>query len=327
MFIDWTGVTPAKPALVLVDNHDSRFDATMRAEAEANGVILLLLPANTTFALQPLDVVCFGVFKKLAHQAVDESHLSGVPVNYNNRWSVISKAWVAAISPDNIISAFAQTGIWPLNNRPASVMKQLPPDLLPLLKAAPGNSNNSKESSSSTEESKTPLPFNARPIPNALVPVGGKEKHMFDDILIVPPADSETKAKDGGFSRVTTVPLLASEMEQKQAKAALNRAKKAPRKPRNTKATTAAKSAPKPSRKRRRAGSDSSSAEAGSQQETKQEEPELQPRPKRARVAKNCSIPTLDNAPWSLDQLKDYLQLEAGTVSRYVHPGLTNCCC
>ena len=39
MFISYTGVTPEKPALVLLDNHTSRFDATMREEAEAHGVI------------------------------------------------------------------------------------------------------------------------------------------------------------------------------------------------------------------------------------------------------------------------------------------------
>ena len=318
LFIDWTGVTPDKPQLVLVDNHDSRFDATMREEAEAAGVILLLLPANSTFALQPLDVACFGPFKKEAHRLVDVANSTGNSVNYKNRWSVIAPAWIHGLSQQNIIAGFKATGIWPFDRNPSSVRENMSRFSDVLLPRTFGEQSETKtDNSSNSSNSASSLPFSQLRTPNLLDPPGGKDAHLFDDILIIPGKDTKTKAKDGGYARIVTVPLHAQEMEEKASHAKKRKSKNKSKSKSKSKSRSKNKSSSKLKVKLGKRKRDEGSGSDG-KQEAKDEanaEPEVvEPRPKRARIQTRHHSLVAEDDVWTPQQLAEHLNLKPGSV-------------
>lgn len=118
LFIGATKPTAEHPVLIILDNHSSRFNIDMLREAMDNHVLLLALPSNTTDILQPLDVGVFGPFKNAAHHAVDAASLSGgQPLLKVNIAKVIEPVWDKHVGTKTVQSAFAKSGIWPLNPR------------------------------------------------------------------------------------------------------------------------------------------------------------------------------------------------------------------
>lgn len=116
IFVGAVRPTPDRKALIILDNHSSRFDGDMLQFALDNNVILLSLPPNTTPFLQPLDVGVFGPFKKRMHSAVTTFCLDGSQrLHRLNVASVVKDAWLESVSVANIKAGFATTGIWPLN--------------------------------------------------------------------------------------------------------------------------------------------------------------------------------------------------------------------
>jgi len=310
MFVDWTKTSLSKPALVILDNHDSRFDDSMRETAAKHGVFLLTLPANTTPVLQPLDVVCFGVFKRVAHKLMDEAKLSGTLVNAKNRLGIISPAWVEAVSPQNIIAAFKDTGIWPVNRCPKSVERKLAPDKLSAFFAP----REAKQPSAPSLP--VPLPFGAVPVPNLIVPPEGMEAHEHDVFRVAPAADSHTKAKDGGNALIVTV---AVERERMEAKASGKGKTKRRRNSSTSRKTPAAPDvASRAPRSRKRKNSEASeTVGAASGKETKLEEAPEEPagdRPARKRRKQDETHPGAirDDTVWSEQQWRDYLKLKQG---------------
>jgi hypothetical protein len=81
--------------------------------ANDNGIILLTFPPHCSHALQPLDVCVYSPFKR----AFDASHNDWLQLNLEKRITVkeieelTRPAYVAAFTPENIISAFRTTGI------------------------------------------------------------------------------------------------------------------------------------------------------------------------------------------------------------------------
>lgn len=88
-----------------------------------NGVVVLGLPAHSSHVLQPLDVSVFAPFK-----AALRSHIHNLRLHTSIRRldiftlaEIVTKSYDTAFSRENIISAFAKTGLWNANVRSPSI--------------------------------------------------------------------------------------------------------------------------------------------------------------------------------------------------------------
>jgi hypothetical protein len=113
-FVQVLKPTADRPALLLVDNHVSRFNADMMEFARVNHVIMFSLPPNSTDKVQPLDVSCHRPFK-----AYLSAEIERLPADFVLKpWNIVeiaSPAWSKAMSPANIRSGFESTGIAPFD--------------------------------------------------------------------------------------------------------------------------------------------------------------------------------------------------------------------
>jgi hypothetical protein len=136
LFYQWleffsTSIPPARPALLIVDNHESRFSLRIIERCIEQQIILLLLPPNATHIMQVGDVAVHAPFKRAIRNQV------GVFLHQHPRISIskyhyaqiIAPAYAAAFSPSNIQSGYAATGIYPFS--PDKVKNHLPSSLSP----------------------------------------------------------------------------------------------------------------------------------------------------------------------------------------------------
>ena len=103
--------------LLLLDNHESHLPIEVLECAKENGVIMLSFPPHCSHRMQPLDVSVFGPFKKYYNSAL-RSWLTDHPgqsVQIYNVPSIATAAFPKAMTPENIISGFRETGIFPHN--------------------------------------------------------------------------------------------------------------------------------------------------------------------------------------------------------------------
>ncbi|XP_052771636.1 uncharacterized protein LOC128211197 isoform X1 [Mya arenaria] len=103
------------PVMILFDGHKSHINLTLSAWGEANNIVFYVLPPHTSHVTHPIDGGCFGPLKNLYHsecQAYLQSN-PGMPINCYNIAQISSKAYNKGVSPDNLISAFRKTGVFP----------------------------------------------------------------------------------------------------------------------------------------------------------------------------------------------------------------------
>ena len=101
--------------LLILDGHNSHCTFKFCRFAEKNRIIIVCLPSHTTHALQPCDV---GVFSPLSNSwktIVNKCSREGIPITKRNFLQYYHAARIKAFKPSTIISAFAKSGIWPLN--------------------------------------------------------------------------------------------------------------------------------------------------------------------------------------------------------------------
>lgn len=102
--------------LLLVDGHRSHVSVDLVRWAKEKGIIIFILPAHTSHILQPMDVACYGplekIYNNLCHKLMRES---SAPITRYNVCSIACKAYLKALSPENIQSGFRRAGIYPLN--------------------------------------------------------------------------------------------------------------------------------------------------------------------------------------------------------------------
>ena len=80
-------------------------------------MILFVLPAHTSHILQPLDIGCFGPLKS-AYYKLCQLHLRRNPGQIITRYdicSISSRAHSKALTVDNVVQSFKDSGIYPYN--------------------------------------------------------------------------------------------------------------------------------------------------------------------------------------------------------------------
>ena len=116
-----------RPLLLILDGHSSHYCPDTIKRAFDEDVIVFTLPPNTTHLTQPLDKGVYGPVKA-AWRDICHSFLAKNPGRKVTKYDfsrLFSEAWMKALTPKNIVSGFATTGIYPVD-RNALVAKRSP---------------------------------------------------------------------------------------------------------------------------------------------------------------------------------------------------------
>jgi hypothetical protein len=155
--------------LLILDSHNSHCTYKFCKFAADHCIIVICLPSHTTHALQPCNVGVFGPLAACWKSEVNKASREHTPITKQNLLVYYNTARRRAFQPFTILSAFAKTGIWPVNTRaiPPEAFEPslntttqstqplpavLPPLLVPIAEAQPTPS----PSASSSLPSKTP---------------------------------------------------------------------------------------------------------------------------------------------------------------------------
>lgn len=110
--------------LLLLDGHKSHVSVNLSEWALSKGILLLVLPAHTSHALQTLDVSCYGPFERIYHNHCHKLiRRTGGAITKYNICEVACKVYLKALSPENLQSGFKRTGVYPYN--PAAIPLEL----------------------------------------------------------------------------------------------------------------------------------------------------------------------------------------------------------
>ena len=102
--------------LLIVDGHNSHYTTAFLLLARLHQIIVLCYPAHGTHIYQGLDVVVFAVLKHYLGQERDKLlRDTGKAIDKSNFLEIISKAYIVALTPEIIKTAFRKTGICPFN--------------------------------------------------------------------------------------------------------------------------------------------------------------------------------------------------------------------
>ena len=104
--------------LLIMDGHDSHTNSIQFIEyCMRNGIIAYCLPLHSAHILQPLDVGLFGPLKRSYTQHAADTLAIDIVIQKANFVPLNICAHNEAYTIDNILSAFRNTGIVPLNSR------------------------------------------------------------------------------------------------------------------------------------------------------------------------------------------------------------------
>ncbi|CAD6958079.1 unnamed protein product [Tilletia controversa] len=116
VFIPYSAAKAAKGEhrLLIMDGHSSHFTLEMLQTARKHNVHVLSLPAHSTHGMAPLDRTCFAPLKVAWAECQRwEFFMTGV-IRRDGVVRLYEEARKKAMTPANIISGYAATGIWPL---------------------------------------------------------------------------------------------------------------------------------------------------------------------------------------------------------------------
>jgi len=109
-------IPPARHALLIVDNHESRFSLRIIERCMAQQ-ITLLLPPNATRLMQVGDVAAHSPFKRALRQQVGEflhEHPRTTVSKYHCT-QIIAPVYTLSFSAANIQAGYKATGIHPID--------------------------------------------------------------------------------------------------------------------------------------------------------------------------------------------------------------------
>ncbi|XP_052771637.1 uncharacterized protein LOC128211197 isoform X2 [Mya arenaria] len=108
--------SPNEPVLILYDGHKRDVSLSLIGWAKEDNMILFVTPPRCGH-LQPLDVSCFGpmeeAWKALMHSFMNKS--GGISMCRDGVAHLACEIYRSTLTPSNIMSAFKESGIYPLN--------------------------------------------------------------------------------------------------------------------------------------------------------------------------------------------------------------------
>ena len=112
--------------LLILDEHASHLTSDAIRFAEKNEIILLCLPPHFIDLLQPLDVEIFHSLTSAYRRELEvfTRYDAGYSIDKRDFISLYQKAREIALTPKNIQSAWAKSGLFPLNS--AIVLQKIP---------------------------------------------------------------------------------------------------------------------------------------------------------------------------------------------------------
>ncbi|XP_062586317.1 uncharacterized protein LOC134247943 [Saccostrea cucullata] len=119
------------PVLILLDGHRSHISLTLTDWAQRNNIILFVLPPHSSHLTQPLDVGVFGPLKKIYNRecAVFLQKHPGRNITKYDIAELTATPYLKAMCPDNLISAFRKTGVFPVDPK-AITDQQMAPSII-----------------------------------------------------------------------------------------------------------------------------------------------------------------------------------------------------
>ena len=106
-----------RPILLMLDGHSSHHDSHFIRSAAEKGVIVFMLPPNTTHIAQPLDNTPFKCLEGCWDDECN-THMSENPgkvITIYQFSELFAAVWWKAMTPRNITSGFHATGVFPVN--------------------------------------------------------------------------------------------------------------------------------------------------------------------------------------------------------------------
>ncbi|KAJ8869551.1 hypothetical protein PR048_028542 [Dryococelus australis] len=103
-----------RPILLIMDGHPTHLDMNTAQFSRRTDIMIIKLPAHTTDVLQPLDKTYFQSLKnswekKLVSWYRDNNR----KLQKNEFVNLLCEVWTEGLKPENIISGFRSTGIYP----------------------------------------------------------------------------------------------------------------------------------------------------------------------------------------------------------------------
>ena len=103
-----------------MDGHSSHVNMAFLNKYDELRILVLILPPHSTHRLQPLDVGLFQPLSTAYSQEVNNFLTNGlgiVLITKRRFWLLFLPAWEKAFTEENIKSAFAKAGIWPVDQK------------------------------------------------------------------------------------------------------------------------------------------------------------------------------------------------------------------
>ena len=127
------------PIFLILDNHASRRDSQLLTSLADNNITVFTLPSNSTFVLQPLDLVFNGAFQNhFRSKFLSCFHGSGVAVERFVLLSAVWDAFLVSCQSKTITAGFKQADIYPLDQIQPLTSNGVISGDEPQLKALPG---------------------------------------------------------------------------------------------------------------------------------------------------------------------------------------------
>lgn len=107
---------PGKHCLLVLDGHGSYLTPEFDRICEENDIIAICMPSHASHLLQPLDVGCFSVLKRLYGGAVSTMMRNGVnSIDKEDFLELIADARKGAFKTSTIQNSFSATGLAPFD--------------------------------------------------------------------------------------------------------------------------------------------------------------------------------------------------------------------
>ncbi len=101
--------------LLVYDGNGSHVTYRVLSLFRDNDIIVASLPAHTTLALQPLDVVVFGSMKNEFRNLLSKRSVTQTSNKKNDVYTLcelLEKACLESMTPSNMIAGFSHAGLW-----------------------------------------------------------------------------------------------------------------------------------------------------------------------------------------------------------------------